>query len=78
MNPYIKFSSMKSFYRIVDLAKWDYKIEFYPPSLIVTPQSPCRALQAWCGEDGRKLFQDELSKALDTLVDHTLPKAEAK
>ncbi len=82
MSKFLKpsWSSGKSFYRVVPATGFfdNPGMEFYPPSLIVSPQSPCRALKAWCGEGGRKLFRDELSKALDTFVDHILPKAEAK
>ncbi len=77
-NNDLKFSSRRFLYRMVAPGFFsNYVMKIYPPSLIVSPQSPCRWLKAWCGEGGRKLFRDELSKALDILVDHILLKAEA-
>ncbi|MEE9246009.1 MAG: hypothetical protein V3U63_07385 [Gemmatimonadota bacterium] len=42
--------------------------EFLP-----TAFAKCREMAAYCGESGRKLFKQELARALDLLVDSILP-----
>jgi hypothetical protein len=50
----------------------------YSVSFLMKPHAECHSLDDWMGENGRKLLRKELTKGLDTLVGHVLPKTDSK